>query len=150
MPEPKIGMKFSTYETMRTNVKNFSDSDEFNEFIDKNGLETNAVNSVATQTRTRGGHTVVFRTLWNGAGATKCYVLAQVDGFNYVGRTKSFDPEKHHDLKFTRIYGYQTVAIDRNGNGIVDEGEIEPRSDVNDYGRGADKDEETYHIDIKS
>ena len=59
----------------------------------------------------------------------------------FEGATNNYQQGK--DVKFTRIIGEKTYAVDKNGNGIVDKGEIFPRKE---NCANADKDEETYHL----
>ncbi len=66
----------------------------------------------------------------------------------FTGVTHNYQNLVTRDIKFTRIVGEKYYAIDKNGNGKVDEGEIQKiEKGVNRLEcYDAEKDEQTYHI----
>ena len=149
MGEPRVGMSFGTYETkckelaVKNRIENSSQVNHFEEgtyaqsnrsFYDKKSggykafalkgvkntpsLQTNAYASLITKNGLEDdlwymGNNLRYPTLNTGAKVP-----------NLFGNNAYFD---NTDVKFTRIIGETTAAVDLNGNGIVDEGEIIPR-----------------------
>ena len=148
MAEPKVGMKFGTYKSAT-------------EALGKN-LTANWKDSYRVSQEDGGTYDTTFKA---ASGKHEIYSDStqiaiqrnnkkhvRVSAFIYQGRTDETrlwfegatdNYQQGKDVKFTRIIGEKTYAVDKNGNGIVDEGEIYP---CREQCAVADNDEEKYHL----
>ena len=138
MTEPKVGMGFSTYktETARLGKPNYVKNDSYT--IKPEGT----YDLVFKSKNTKDGFNWTQLDV-NRGGKNKARVTAGIDphGLCREGVTNHYAPGK--DVKYTRIIGENTYAVDKNGNGIVDKGEIHK---VTLQCGVADNDEKLYHI----
>ena len=106
--EIKVGMKFGDYSSAKK---------EQEEHAKANGGEVGSWEKCLTEKNIKGAIISELRK----SGESIWYQKVTKDGvwFNYTGK----------DGKFTKICGSNnTMAVDKNGNGIVDANEIEPKS----------------------
>ena len=121
MSEPKIGMKFSSYLELGKQYTKKCASAKINSYevpANTNPYDKTAVFSVSYYNK--GGYTIGLSTLETcGKNQTSRFTG---ESLVYDGKGSIYDS----DVKYTKIYGTKTHAIDLNNNGIVDKGEIFP------------------------
>lgn len=117
MAEPKIGMKFGSYLKNDRKMEAKASGVEINSYKAENAEGKPSVFTVIY--KNKAGETMGYSTLskYENGNDEACLFG---DDFAYTGSGKSYD----NDIKYTRISGERTYAIDLNNNGIVDKGEI--------------------------
>ena len=131
-PDIKVGMQFGTFGDAINQVKKIAK--ESNQSVKKGvgsqSLYISTESGYGTKKPTLNSHPVfaMYDTnMWSIPAHSETEFVAEYDGFHRTGECKT--PKQNNlnyfnDKKFTRIETEKYYAIDKNGNGIVDKGEI--------------------------
>lgn len=119
MTEPKVGMKFSSYLEMGKQYEKLSDSAKIDSYERQQGNNPyNKVKVFNTEYKNKSGYSFAHSSL-ETYNKTQTSTFS-TESFTYQGSGSIYDK----DIKYSRINGTKSHAIDLNHNGVVDKGEI--------------------------
>ena len=119
MTEPKVGMKFSSYLEIGKKYEKLSNSVKIDSYERQQGNNPyNKVKVFNTEYKNKSGYSFARSSL-ETYNKTQTSTFS-TDSFIYQGSGSIYDK----DIKYSRINGTKSYAIDLNHNGIVDKGEI--------------------------
>lgn len=142
MPEPRVGMKFSTHNEMKRKMKKKNPVIGFSarhpsvrnrcdSWAEVNGKNIVVSSSSGTIFYNFFGRKIADQDLYwelidetDKDSGTYCESTLNYKGLKYEGKNVCYKDNNQIDIPYTKIYGDKTYAFDYNGNGVVDKGEI--------------------------
>ena len=119
MTEPVVGMNFETYKSLTSKLR----------FYDRHDIEQLGQNykRYHSAKAAPGAEEEFTQLRMNNRESSHAEIFGVFGGLLYTGATDNYNDKKiMADIKYTRIIGQTSYAVDKNGNGKVDKGEIFP------------------------